>query len=133
MRLFDTQPEIQASALQPVHPAQSSPAFAKLCVRLAAVFVTAFVLVAAAAFITFATFGEAQSDPAITKTEEGRLAAKGDRAPHACDGQAWGAWNTSCASALSGNANVRSVGFVTVEQPSSVSNETILARFSAAQ
>ncbi|GGB45357.1 hypothetical protein GCM10011316_16750 [Roseibium aquae] len=96
--------------------------------QLAAIFITGFLAVTIAALLTF---GEAQSSNAVSPVEAASMAAKGDRGPSACQGQAWGAWDATCAAALSGATRIRSVGYVTVEHPSGLANETILTRVQA--
>jgi len=130
MRLFNQDSAPSDSGVQAASP---SVLCSRAGIRLTALFVAAFLTVVAAAFLTFGTSGQAQSSDAVSAEKAASMAAKGDRTPTACDGQAWGAWNESCAAALSGGNQVRNVGFVTVEQPSPVSNETILARFQAAE
>ncbi len=80
-----------------------------------------------AGFLTLQPLGA--SDQAIAKDI---VLTKSDRTesalPSNCQGQAWGAWSADCAAAISGNGQVRKVNFVTIDQPTSAPNTTVLAR-----
>lgn len=111
-----------------VHPASST--------QIATVFGLAFLVVLAVGILTLQPAKSLGADELIEIVEtQGVAATKTDRvlpsSQNKCDGQAWGAWSADCASALSGGTPIRQIGYVTVEQTPSTSNETVLTRIPA--
>jgi hypothetical protein len=105
--------------------------------KMAAVFVLALLTIIAAGTMSMYPSKASQAEELTTLTTQGLTAMKSDRAVktgsgNKCDAQAWGAWSAECAAAISGASKVRKVSFVTVEKSSPSVNETILARYPAA-
>ena len=106
-------------------------------VKMAAVFVLALLTMIAAGVMTMHPSNASQAEGLINPATQGLTATKSDRvavsrAKTDCDTQAWGAWSEDCAASLSGATRVRNVSFVTVEKSTPTINETILARYPAA-
>ncbi|MBO6756632.1 MAG: phosphopantetheine adenylyltransferase [Roseibium sp.] len=106
--------------------------------QIAAVFMAGLLAVVIMAAMTMhPAQTSAAADIGTPAFAQGLAETKTDRVspslPTKCEGQAWGAWSADCAAALSGTDSLRHVSFITVEEPSSISNETILARYQAAQ
>ncbi|MBD8876010.1 hypothetical protein [Roseibium polysiphoniae] len=95
--------------------------------QVAGVMAAGVAAVALAAFFTLQPIGG--SDSAIA---QGAALTKSDRMdstlPSNCQGQAWGAWSSDCAAAISGTGAVRQINFVTVKQPAPTENTTVLER-----
>ncbi|GAA0781189.1 hypothetical protein GCM10009077_27360 [Roseibium denhamense] len=105
--------------------------------KIAVVFLLAVLTVAAAGIFTINSSKASQAGELTHTATQGLLATKSDRAAgpdraNSCDSQAWGAWSEDCASALNGGRKVRNVSYTTVEKASPTVNETILARYPAA-
>ena len=70
-----------------------------------------------------ASAGGMQSEMAAPKTDRGAAGL-----PAECQGQTWGHWTASCASALSGTKGMRQVQFTTVETREPAANTSVLER-----
>ncbi len=83
-----------------------------------------------AAFLTLQPIGSSDlanaQGAALSKTD--RLEAA---LPDKCRRQAWGAWSDDCTSAINGDKSVRKISYVTVGQPVTAPNTTVLARVPA--
>ena len=102
--------------------------------KLAAIFVLAFLTVIAAGVMTMHPSNASQAQGVSQVETLDVSSSKSDRVqPTAktggCEKQTWGAWSEDCAAALTGVRKVRNVSFVTVEKQSASVNETILARY----
>ncbi|MTI45781.1 hypothetical protein JM93_00589 [Roseibium hamelinense] len=118
------------SASATTHPA----GFLQVAVILASAFLMSLMVI----FATLQPASSMSASNAGVAETQGNIATKSAMAAsiparNLCEGQAWGAWSTDCAAALSGAQNVRHVQFVTVEQATPTVNETILSRFPASE
>lgn len=105
--------------------------------KMVAIFVLALLTMIAAGAMSMDAGNASQADDLTNLATQGLTATKSDRfasaaAQDTCKAQAWGAWSEDCAAALTGAAKVRNVSYVIVETSRPTVNETILARYPAA-
>lgn len=105
--------------------------------KMAAIFVLAMLTIVAAGMMSMHPSKASQAEELTSLATQGLVSGKSDRvvtsgSTNNCETQAWGAWSAECAAQISGASKVRKVSFVTVEKPSLTINETILARYPAA-
>ncbi|PVB63732.1 phosphopantetheine adenylyltransferase [Labrenzia sp. 011] len=105
--------------------------------KVAMVFVLALLTMIAAGAITMHPGNASQAEDLTSVATQGMMATKTDRIASAaldtdCKSQTWGAWSEDCLAALTGADKVRNVSFITVEKTDETVNETILARYPAA-